>query len=173
MARHIVIEDYDPDWPLMYEREKKALLAAVGEYVERIEHIGSTSVPGLGAKPVIDMMIGVASLDTADAHCIEPIVTLGYEYLKRAEASMPNRRYFRKDDACGRRTHPIHLWQTDSDEWAAHILFRDYLRTNPGDRLRYERLKRELAKKEWETGSQYADAKSDFIADVLRKARRA
>ncbi len=138
-------------------------MAVIGDYVVDIQHIGSTSVPGLGAKPVIDIMIGVRSLADADAYCIEPIVGLGYEYVKAFEVELPFRRYFRKDNADGVRTHQIHLVEITSEWWERHLIFRDYLRTHPEASEAYERLKRELAAQPFETTNDYADAKTEFI----------
>ncbi len=90
----IVIVDYDPLWPSLFEEEKKRLLSCVGEWAQGIEHIGSTAVPGLGAKPVIDILMGVRSIWDADHHCLEPIVRLGYEYIKEYKRDFPYRRYF-------------------------------------------------------------------------------
>ena len=77
MPRDIVIVDYDEKWSAMFDQEKEAIINACGQYIDAVDHIGSTAVPGLAAKPVIDILVGVPSLDLADAHCIEPIVSLG------------------------------------------------------------------------------------------------
>jgi GrpB-like predicted nucleotidyltransferase (UPF0157 family) len=157
----------------MFDQEKEAILTACGKDIDAVEHIGSTAVPGLAAKPVIDILVGVPSLDLADVHCIEPIVSLGYEYnMKRFEASMPLRRYFRKNNRQGQRTHLIHMVKTGSDFWKDPLLFRDHLRQNRDDRLAYERLKRDLvATRKWDTGSEFAAAKGPFIREVLRRAK--
>lgn len=171
MPEEIVIEHYRESWAEDFKEEKRRLAEALEENVETIEHVGSTSVPGLGAKPVIDILIGVASLDLADRHCIAPIQTLGYEYVNRFEASLPFRRYFRRNDPRGKRTHQIHLVQTHSDFRGDLILFRDHLRVSNGDRDRYDALKRRLAEREWQKTTHYAEAKGDFIAEVLERAR--
>ena len=88
MPEKILLADYNRKWPEMFQEAKKALVAAVGSHVEQIEHIGSTSVPDLAAKPVIDILIGVRSLDIADTHCNAPIVSLGYEYLQHYRSWM-------------------------------------------------------------------------------------
>jgi len=167
----ILIVPYDSTWPVLYERERAHLMEAIGASVSSIQHIGSTSVRGLGAKPIIDIMIGVRALEEADAECIEPIVELGYEYVKKFERETPQRRYFRKTDAAGVRTHHIHLVEINSDWWVNHLLFRDYLRASPLDRDAYEKHKRKLAMREWESGNDYADAKTEFISGVLEQAR--
>ncbi len=167
--RKIIIVDYNPQWPVMYEEARARLLNVIGSYTEQIEHIGSTSVPGLGAKPVIDILIGVRALEDADAHCIEPVVGLGYEYIQRYEVEMPFRRYFRQDNAEGIRTHHIHLVEITHSFWARHIVFRDYLRTFPDTAAAYEKLKRELAP-QFTDGNEYANAKTDFIEATITKA---
>lgn len=172
MAEKIVIVNYDPAWPAMFEQERARLLAALDGHVTAVEHIGSTSVPGLGAKPIIDILIGVQRLADADTHCIQPIVGLGYEYVQAFERETPFRRYFRKNSPEGVRTHHIHLVETGSPWWLEHLAFRDYLRSHADVRQDYERLKRKLTKREWERGSDYAEAKTEFVRQVLDMARR-
>ncbi len=167
--RQITIVNYDLRWPALYEAERARLLAAVGQYITAIEHVGSTSVPGLGAKPVIDIMLGVESLADADL-CIEPIVNLGYVYVPEYEDEIPNRRYFKKALADGTHTHHIHLVETTSAFWEDHLLFRDYLRAHPETAWDYERVKRSLAPY-FNNGNDYANAKTDFILSVMEKAR--
>jgi GrpB-like predicted nucleotidyltransferase (UPF0157 family) len=166
MAAKITITEYDPAWPHLFAAEKARLMADIGDHVADIQHIGSTSVPGLGAKPVIDIMVGVRFLADADSHCISPIVGLGYEYVPQFEIDIPFRRYFRKDNDNGVRTHQIHLVEIESDWWERHLVFRDYLRTHPEVREAYEQLKRELASQPFETTGDYAEAKTEFIRAV-------
>ena len=134
----IRLVDYDPRWPAMFREEREGLLASVGDWVCEVEHIGSTSVPGLAAKPVIDMLVGVRALADADAHCIRPICELGYEYVPEFEAVLPFRRYFRRLADEKTHSHHIHLVEQGSDFWQRHLLFRDYLRAHPeqGTRIR-------------------------------------
>jgi len=170
MPATIMIADYNPAWPDMFTAEKARLMAVIGDHVADIQHIGSTSVPGLGAKPVIDIMIGVRVLADADAYCIAPIIGLGYEYVKAFEVELPFRRYFRKDNADGMRTHQIHLVEIESDWWERHLVFRDYLRTHREASEAYGRLKRELATQPFKTTNDYAEAKTDFITAVEAQA---
>ncbi len=170
MATKITITDYNLTWPGLFAAEKVQLMAVISDHVADIQHIGSTSVPGLGAKPVIDIMIGVRSLTNADAYCIAPIIGLDYEYVKEFEAELPFRRYFRKDNSEGVRTHQIHLVEIESDWWVRHLVFRDYLRTHREASEAYERLKRELAAQPFETTNDYAEAKTDFIKAIEAKA---
>jgi len=170
MPATITIADYNPAWPHQFATEQAQLMAVIGDHVADIEHIGSTSIPGLGAKPVIDIMIGVRSLADADAHCIAPIVDLGYEYVKSFEVELPFRRYFRKDNADGVRTHHIHLVEIESDWWERHLVFRDYLRAHPEVSEAYEQLKRELAAQPFETTNDYSEAKTEFVRAVEAEA---
>jgi GrpB-like predicted nucleotidyltransferase (UPF0157 family) len=168
-AIKIVIADYDPNWPAMFITERSRLLSSIGQWTAAIEHIGSTSVPGLAAKPVIDIMIGVHKLADADAHCIGPICALGYEYVQAFESVMPFRRYFRRNAHDNVRTHQIHLVEIASEFWERHLVFRDYLRTHPDDAWQYEQLKRDLAPKFTDVND-YADAKTAFIKATEAKA---
>jgi GrpB-like predicted nucleotidyltransferase (UPF0157 family) len=161
-VRPIIIVDYDPCWPAMFEKERARLQSSIGDWMNAIEHIGSTSVPGLAAKPVIDILVGVRALGDADTHCIAPIVNLGYEYVPEFENVMPYRRFFRRSATDGLRSHQIHLVEKDTDFWHRHLLFRDYLRTHPARAQEYAALKRHLAP-QFTDVNDYADAKTDFI----------
>lgn len=168
MAHPVVIADYDPQWPILFEEEKGRILGVTGERVLAIEHIGSTAVPGLGAKPVIDIMVGVRRL--ADAkECVEPLRSIGYKYEPEAEAEIPERRYFDKG-LPGARTHHLHMVEVSSDFWERHLLFRDYLRKHPGVAGQYYRLKKELAARYKTDRAGYTEAKTAFIRSVEDKA---
>lgn len=167
----IIIAAYNPKWPLLFNEEKARLAQALGEHALSIQHIGSTSVPGLGAKPIIDILMAVRSLEQADAFCIHPVVALGYEYVKEFEEETPMRRYFRKSSADGRQTHHLHMVAINSDWWVDHLLFRDYLRADGTARREYEAHKRHLAEREWEISNDYAAAKTDFIMKMMEEAR--
>ena len=166
----IEIVDYDATWPRQFEDEKRRILAAIGRYVAAVEHIGSTAVPGLAAKPIIDILVGLRSLTDA-TNCIIPLTGLGYEYVPEFEAELPERRYFRRVLPRA-RTHHIHMVETTSEFWRRQLLFRDYLRAHPKDARAYETLKRDLASR-FEVGRDYAAAKSVFISAILDKAERA
>ena len=166
----IEIVDYDATWPRQFEEEKRRVLAAIGRYVAAVEHVGSTAVSGLAAKPIIDILVGLRSL--ADAtNCINPLKGLGYEYMPEWEAELPERRYFRRVEPRP-RTHHIHMVETTSEFWRKQLLFRDYLRAHPEDARAYQTLKRDLATR-FEVGRDYAAAKSVFISAILDKADRA
>jgi GrpB-like predicted nucleotidyltransferase (UPF0157 family) len=153
-AKHLIIVDYNPAWPELFEQEKAHLLAALGDRVETIEHFGSTSVPGLAAKPVIDILIGVRDLAEVERFCIAAITGL---------------RYFRRSDADGVRTHHVHLWPLDHPDYDRHIVFRDYLRTHPDEAAAYEAVKRELIT-QFDDGNDYAEAKSVFVLPCEERA---
>jgi len=165
----VVIVDYDPQWPILYEDEKGRILDAVGHVIVAIEHIGSTAVPGMGAKPIIDIMVGVSHL--ADAHqCIEPLRSIGYEYLPEHGDSTLGWRYFDKGPAEA-RIH-LHMVELASEFWERHLLFRDFLRDHPQVAQEYEQLKRGLAAEYGSDRAGYAEAKTSFIRSVEARARR-
>lgn len=167
--RHILIVDYNPRWPGMYQDERTQILDAIGRFVTAIEHVGSTSVPGLAAKPVIDIMVGVSTLADADL-CIQPMERLDYIYVPEYEDEIPERRYFKKLHPDGMHTHHLHVVETTSQFWDDHLLFRDYLRVHPVTASDYERVKRALAP-HFTSDNDYSGAKTDFITNVLEKAR--
>lgn len=168
----ISIQPYNPYWSILFEQEKASIESILHGHVTSIQHIGSTSVPGLGAKPIIDIMAGVPSLAEADEFCIQPIIALGYEYVKAFESEMPQRRFFRKETPDGVRTHHIHLVEINSEWWVEHLLFRDYLRGNKEARHIYEAHKRELAERDWESSNEYSEAKTDCILKLMQEARQ-
>jgi GrpB-like predicted nucleotidyltransferase (UPF0157 family) len=154
----------------MFEEDRGKILGAVGEYVSAVEHIGSTSVPGLAAKPIIDVMVAVRSLSDAPA-CVGPLAAVGYEYVPKHEAVMPERRFFRRGPS-GAGTHHLHMVERSSAFWEEHLLFRDYLRARPEAAAEYERLKRELAARHGSDRGAYTDAKTDFIKSAVERARK-
>ena len=166
----IIIATYDPKWPIIYEEEKAKIVNAVGNKVVAIEHVGSTAVPGLGAKPVIDIMVGISRLSDAK-ECIEPLKKIGYKYVPEYEASIPERRFFRKGPSEAPNQHfHLHMVELTSSFWKRHLLFRDYLRAHPSVAQRYYRLKKELAAKHGSDHEAYTESKSSFIEHVLAKA---
>jgi len=167
MGAAIEIAAYDPAWPGAYERERAAILEALGDLVFAIEHVGSTSVPGLGAKPIIDIMVGLREL--ADhARCVAPLRFLGYEH--KGEFGIPGRHYFRKP-VRGPRRHQLHMVEHGRDFWVRHLLFRDYLRRHPDEAAAYQRLKVGLAARFGTDVEGYTEAKREFIQSALVKAR--
>ncbi|MBS1904779.1 MAG: GrpB family protein [Bacteroidetes bacterium] len=170
MKPPVVVEAYDPAWPLRFEAEAAALRTVLGD-APTIIHIGSTAVEGLAAKPIVDIMIGVHSLDDA-ATMIAPIVSLGYQYIPEYEAEMPERRYFKKLRADGIHTHHIHLVEAGSPFWERHVYFRDRLRSDRELAAQYADLKKELAERYRNDRVAYTDAKTNFIVAVENELER-
>jgi GrpB-like predicted nucleotidyltransferase (UPF0157 family) len=167
------IVDYDPKWPAKYAEERAQVLKAAGEWLVDIQHVGSTSVPGLAAKPVIDMMAAVETLEDAK-NIIEPLAALGYSYVPEYEVELPRRRYFRK----GRRgsdgdKYHLHVVEPGGEFWCRHLAFRDYLREHPEAVREYALLKRRLAIEHGTDVDGYTDAKTDFIRGIETKAAAA
>jgi GrpB-like predicted nucleotidyltransferase (UPF0157 family) len=163
----VEIAPYDPAWPAAAAAEAEAILRACGDLLRRVEHIGSTAVPGLAAKPTLDLLGGVRTLADAAA-CIAPLSALGYAYVPEYEADLPERRYFRKGPA-GARTHHLHVVALDGAFWSDHLRFRDHLRSDRSAADAYERLKRDLAARHRADRDAYTRAKTTFIAVVLAR----
>ena len=131
---------YDPEWPRLFELEKQRLLAALNGQILDIQHVGSTSIPGCTAKPILDIAIAVENFEQAFA-CVPLIEQLGYEF--GGERGIPRRHYFVKRTP--HSTHHIHMLEIAGSEWQAHLLFRDYLRAHPESVEQYVSLKQMLA----------------------------
>jgi len=170
MSKPVEIADYDPEWAALFEKEKRRILKVIGNNVVRIEHIGSTAVPGLGAKPIIDIMVAVDCLSDAEK-CIVPLRSIGYEYVPRHEAVIPERRYFRKGHPPKEQHYHLHMVEFKSDFWKKHLLFRDYLRTHPKVAQQYYELKKTLAATHGSDHEAYTEAKTSFIESVIAKAK--
>jgi GrpB-like predicted nucleotidyltransferase (UPF0157 family) len=151
-------------WPRLFERESDRLRRALEPLPSGIEHIGSTAVPGLLAKPILDLMIGHPSGEPAPAYRLR-LERAGYEAL--GERGIPGRDFF----AAGRaiRTHHVHLVERDGVFWRAHIRFRDILRQRPDVAAAYAALKAELAARHPADRDAYTEGKNEFIAEVLRE----
>ena len=165
----VELAEYDPAWPALYGQERDLIEGTLDDLVVAIEHVGSTAVPGLGAKPVIDIMVGVRSLADGEK-CVRPLEELGYEY--KGEFGIPDRLYFRKISG-GRRSHQIHMVEIGSDFWKRHLLFRDYLREHPEEARGYHELKVRLAAEFGTDREGYTEAKTEFIRSAEAKARAA
>ncbi|MEX2107025.1 MAG: bifunctional GNAT family N-acetyltransferase/GrpB family protein [Solirubrobacterales bacterium] len=160
------IVPYDPRWPQLAERERAALEEAIGEWaVGGIHHVGSTAVPGLDAKPIIDILVGVEDLETSRA-CFEPLAQLGYMYAPYRSEEM---HWFCKPHP-SRRTHHLHLVPAGSRRFADELAFRDRLRAHPEIAREYASLKHDLAARFRDDREAYTDAKADFIRKVLNPA---
>jgi GrpB-like predicted nucleotidyltransferase (UPF0157 family) len=170
MSKKVEIVDYDPQWPLIYEEEKRRILQVIEHIIVRIEHIGSTAVPNLGAKPIIDIMVAVNHLGDAEK-CIEPLQRIGYEYQPEQEASRPERRFFRKGNPPKEQHYHLHMVELTSDFWKRHLLFRDYLRTHPKIAQKYYELKKRLAIEYSSDREGYTNAKTSFIESVVAKTK--
>lgn len=157
---------YDPAWPERFEAEAAALEAAIGSYaIGGIHHVGSTAVPGLAAKPIIDILVGVRSLEESRA-CFEPLARLGYLYAPYLAEEM---HWFCKPHP-SRRTHHLHLVPVDSKRYRDELALRDRLRADRGLAVEYAALKRTLATRFENDREAYTEAKSDFIREALRQA---
>lgn len=170
MSLPVRIVDYDSSWPKLFEKEKRLILSVIGHVVVSVEHIGSTSVLGLGAKPIIDMLVAVHHLGDAEM-CIEPLRTIGYKYEPEHEAQIPERRFFNKGQPPAEQHYHLHMVELTSDFWKRHLLFRDYLRTHPEAAQQYQRLKRQLAAEYTTNREGYTEAKASFIESIVAKAR--
>jgi GrpB-like predicted nucleotidyltransferase (UPF0157 family) len=162
----VVIVAYDPAWPARYEAERARLLAAAGARLLAIEHVGSTAVPGLAAKPIVDILGGCASLDDAE-RAVPDLTRDGWDY--RGDGTIPDRRYLVKYVA-GVRTFHLHLCARGGDFWRRHIAFRDALRAHPDLASAYATLKRELAARHRDDRVAYTDAKTEFVESALAAA---
>jgi GrpB-like predicted nucleotidyltransferase (UPF0157 family) len=162
--RDIVIVDYDPSWPDVFQTHATIIAQALGNVALRIEHMGSTAVPGLAAKPIIDILLVVE--DSGDEAAYLPkMETAGYE-LRIREPDWHQHRMFRTPE---RNVH-IHVYSLGCPEIDRVILFRDRLRCSPNDRKRYEQTKRRLSEQSWECMDDYAGEKSEVVEDIIAAA---
>jgi len=168
----IVVADYDPRWPAMFEAESARLREALGPLVLSIEHVGSTSVPGLAAKPIVDILVGVRSLAGARAGAVPKMRELGYLHVAEAEAWLPEEMLFRKGPP-GPWTHHAHLMERGSPRWEEFVLVRDYLRAHPDVAAAYGSLKKALAVVFGDDIAGFRRAKAPFVEKVLANARAA
>jgi GrpB-like predicted nucleotidyltransferase (UPF0157 family) len=161
----IVIANYDPEWPALFEREATRIRAALGDQVQVLEHAGSTSVPGLAAKPRIDIVLAVP--DSADEPSYVPDLEAAGYVLRIREPDWYEHRVFKGPDT----DVNLHVFTVGCPEIERMLLFRDWLRANASDRQLYERVKRELARKRWKYTQNYADAKTEVVEEILTRAR--
>ncbi len=159
---------YDPSWPSIAEEESNLLAIIIGTNLIEIHHIGSTAIPGIAAKPVIDLMPVVRNLACLD-EIRQPVEALGYGW--RGEHGLPGRRYcFKNDQQTGRRLFQLHCYQDGSSEIGRHLAFRDCLRSNPALAKEYEAEKRRCRALHPEDSHAYTDCKSAWIKRVERAA---
>lgn len=164
LAGPIEIVDYDPRWPALFEREAQGIRAALGDRVLLLEHVGSTSVPGLAAKPRIDILLVVA--DSADEPTYVPALEAAGYLLRIREPDWYEHRMFKGPDT----EVNLHVLSEGCVEIERMLLFRDWLRRNDADRELYERTKRELAQRTWKYTQNYADAKTAVVEEIMARA---
>lgn len=165
MSHPVIIEDYDPHWPEQFELLRSRIGTALGPLASAIEHVGSTSVPGLAAKPVIDIDVLLHSADDFP-EAIRRLGRLGYQH--QGDLGVPGREAFRRppDDIA----HHLYVLGPESREYNRHIAFRNHLLANPHDARSCERLKRALAQEYRNSREAYSQAKTQFVEAILRRA---
>lgn len=188
----ITISPYNPDWVTQFNAIKEELQLLLADLNPQIEHFGSTSVPGLAAKPVIDVLLGLDDVRQFDALIQAMQTNPRYIYYEAFNSFIPTRRLFvRLKDTISLKPFPavytdldriphdainharqahIHVWQYNCPDWIRHIAFRDYLKAHPTIRQHYQELKQQLSQQEWEHGMEYSDAKNAFIQKEEAKA---
>jgi len=166
LAGPILIVDYDLAWPALFEREAARVRGVLGEGALMLEHVGSTSVPGLAAKPRIDMLLVVAN--SADESTYVPALEAAGYKLQIREPEWYEHRVFKGPDT----DINLHVFSPGCPEIDRMLRFRDWLRSNPSDRLLYERAKRELARRDWKYVQNYADAKTAVVEEIIARAQQ-
>jgi GrpB-like predicted nucleotidyltransferase (UPF0157 family) len=164
----VVVVPYDPDWPRRFEAEGALLRTVLAPWLEGgIHHIGATAVPGLAAKPIIDMMAGVRDFDKARA-AFRPLREQSYIYAPHRPGIA--HRFSKPSSRLSEMTHSLHLTEADSDLWRERLAFRDALRANPALAAEYQALKLQLAQEHREDVAAYTAGKRAFVARVLASA---
>lgn len=159
----IIVVPHDVNWAAAFKVASLDVASALGDNLLAIHHIGSTAIPGIHAKPIIDMLPVVADLAAVDTQTL-PLAALGYT--GRGEFGIPGRRYFVRSDATGARTHQMHVFQRGSAHIGRHLAFRDFLRAHPHVASEYSDLKRRLAAAHSDDIEAYMDGKDGFIKQV-------
>jgi GrpB-like predicted nucleotidyltransferase (UPF0157 family) len=166
----VLLVDYDPQWPRRFQREAERIRAALGDRALRIEHTGSTSVPGLAAKPIIDMVLVVA--DSADEPAYVPALEdAGYLLRIQEPDWYQHRMLVKRIDKGSDIDVNLHVFPVGCPEIDRVLVFRDWLRDNPPDRELYSRTKRALAERDWKYMQNYADAKTTVIEEIIERAQ--
>ena len=163
----IELHEYSDEWPVLFVREEDRIRATLGDRVLMLEHVGSTSVPGLAAKPIIDMILAVA--DSADEPSYVPAMESAGYVLHIREPEWHQHRLFKRPDT----NINLHVYSFGCPEIDKMLMFRDWLRSNDADRELYERTKRELAQQTWKYVQNYADAKTTVVEEIVARARAA
>ena len=168
----VEIVEYDPRWPRLFDEEARRLRTVLDpSLIVELEHFGSTAIPGLSAKPIIDILIAVRSLTVAQATFVAALRKLDYVYW--ADNPKKDRMFFVKGmpPYGAKRSHHVHVTEPEGEMWQ-RLVFRDYLRAHPEEAATYERLKRQLAAEHQTDREAYTDAKSAYVETVMRKAGR-
>lgn len=165
----VKVVPHNPGWKKGFEAEAELVAAALGENVIAIHHIGSTAIPNIYAKPVIDLLVEVGDLAGVDDRRLA-MESLGYE--SKGEFGIVGRRYFRKDNHEGVRTHQLHTFATGSQQIRRHLLFRDYLIAHPDEAKQYSDLKKRLAENHPHSMEAYITGKDGFIKEIDLRAER-
>ncbi len=163
-SRLVQLHPYDASWPAAFERERAIIVTALGDVAVEVHHTGSTSVPGLAAKPIIDITLAVRDIEDEAAY-LPQLEAAGYTFVLREPGWFAHRLFQRPP-----RVVNLHVFQVGCSEVAQMAGFRDWLRAHPEDRDLYERTKRELAERDWAQVQDYADAKTDVVLDIKRRA---
>jgi GrpB-like predicted nucleotidyltransferase (UPF0157 family) len=159
----ITMVPHNPEWQQAFQNETQQITAALGDTVVVVHHIGSTAIPTIYAKPIIDILLVVQDLAALDEKQSK-MEALGYGAL--GEFGIPNRRYFRRDNVLGDRTHQVHAFENSSPQIKRHLAFRDYMIDNPDVAQEYSSLKRELAARYPDNSAAYMDGKDEFIQEI-------
>jgi GrpB-like predicted nucleotidyltransferase (UPF0157 family) len=164
LAGKVQVVDYDPAWPGLFQREAERIRAVLGERVVQLEHVGSTSVPGLAAKPIIDIMLIVPDSSEEPAY-VPDLEAAGYVLVIR-EADWYQHRCFKGPDT----NVNLHVYSPGCPEIERYLIFRDRLRGHPDERAHYQQVKRELAERNWTYVQEYADAKTEVVESIIARA---
>ena len=167
MPRRVRVVPYDLNWKKDFEEEAHHIACALGDIILALHHIGSTAIPGIHAKPIIDILLIVDNINRLDDKS-QDMEELWYEAM--GEFGITGRRYFRKEDASGIRTHHVHAFQVGSPEFERHLAFRDFLLAHPLEAQSYSELKQKLAREHPEDIEAYVDGKDAFIKEHEAKA---
>jgi len=167
----VTVVPYNPEWPKMFACEAELLRHKFpAGLISRIEHFGSTAIPGLLSKPIIDMLVGVQSLEATKKEIVPVLETDGYDYFWRTDVDPPYAWFIKRDDE-GRRTHHIHMVETDSQLWE-RLYFRDYLKDFPDEARYYAQLKQLLCEKHPHDRVAYTRGKTEFVLSVTERAKQ-
>ncbi len=164
----VQLKQYNPKWEELFKQESMLISSAISNFLLDIQHVGSTAIPKIVAKPIIDMAGAINSVENIDK-IIVPMYGIGYTY--RGEQGIPGRHLFVKGDE-DRRTHHFHVMQTDHHEWKDQILFRDFMREHPQEAKQYSEFKQKLFIQYGNDRGKYTDSKTDFIQTMLEKAKK-